>query len=780
MSKSFKISTQMHLFLTVVVFNLFFALLFRFADVSARDSLLILLVVNFQILLGGLIWSRIRPQSSIDLVEFVGMGGALGFGLSLISSQLFRLFVPFSISWFILPLLLLIFFQIREESPLDVSFTKLQAPNNLLFIISGTLIALSTSWYWLVSTAVAVFLWTVLHFLRDSNRSAGLSQSKWQGLLAIAAVAMSVRAIMHLSALTEIRNPLWWNLRFGVLQDPDTIFAESMVNSTQNFGYQGNIFVSGLRFYYHWFAFAWEATLGSISQLTPFAVTAIAAPAIVFFVILCLVFTIARRVSSSVFSAPAAMFSVAMLCAGQIPFLRILHPYSFSFNFGLMFLYSLVIFVLTCHEMKRSVLLIGVLLMSLCLLGSKVSFGPMLVVGFGFCLLWALLFKTYRESAFLLSIAGALAVLVSFTVIYKIGARSGVDYRISFMDILRQKANLENGLSGSIVFVTFLCVLGYLLAPATGLFFLRDVFTVDKSFGIIFSVAGGLTGITLGFVLSDPSETGAYFIQGGLALLVPTAVASLFASHRRADQRFRYLFLVATVICLQGARLWPEIYNDSFSKNGNHYYRLALAIGMPTMVAVFCVGLLSILSQSDNNIKSFRALAILLLVSTVGSYYANAGDFFSKGQWAARNVRIEPADVISGSNQYRNLLLWLRDNSDQKDIVATNRYCSIATEPPPGCRAIWSLTSALTGRQMLSEGTWTTNIISGFEDEAEKRRSLVENFVNLPTNQTRAQLSDYGVRWVVADYAVTNTRNWGEFAEVRFKNKAGVILELVP
>ena len=418
--------------------------------------------------------------------------------------------------------------------------------------------------------------------------------------------------------------------------------------------------------------------------------------------------------------------------------------------------------------------------MSLCLLGSKVSFGPMLVVGFGFCLLWALLFKTYRESAFLLSIAGALAVLVSFTVIYKIGARSGVDYRISFMDILRQKANLENGLSGSIVFVTFLCVLGYLLAPATGLFFLRDVFTVDKSFGIIFSVAGGLTGITLGFVLSDPSETGAYFIQGGLALLVPTAVASLFASHRRADQRFRYLFLVATVICLQGARLWPEIYNDSFSKNGNHYYRLALAIGMPTMVAVFCVGLLSILRQSDNNIKSFRALAILLLVSTVGSYYANAGDFFSKGQWAARNVRIEPADVISGSNQYRNLLLWLRDNSDQKDIVATNRYCSIATEPPPGCRAIWSLTSALTGRQMLSEGTWTTNIISGFEDEAEKRRSLVENFVNLPTNQTRAQLSDYGVRWVVADYAVTNTRNWGEFAEVRFKNKAGVILELVP
>ena len=772
--------TQIRLLQIAVVFNLLFAILFRLADVSIKDLLLILLVANVQILFGGLIWTTMRSQSSIELSEFVGMGGAFGFGLSLISSQLFRAFAPFWISWLIIPVLSLVVLQIRSSCSLHNSLAKLQKSNDLFLIFSGTLIALSTSWYWLVSTAVAVFLCSVLHFLRVSNRSAGLSQSNWQGLLAIAAVAMSVRAILHLSALAEIRNPLWWNLRFGVMQDPDAIFAESMVNSMRNFGYQENIFVSGLRFYYHWFAFAWEATLGSISQLTPFAVTAIAAPAIVFFVILCLVFTIARRISSSLFSAPAAMFSVAMLCAGPIPFFRILHPYSFSFNFGLIFLYALVIFVLTCHEMMRSVLLIGVLLMSLCLLGSKVSFGPMLVVGFGFCLLWSLLFKTYRKSAIFLSIAGAVAVIVSFTVIYKIGARSGVDYRISLMDILRQKANLENGLSGTIVFVTFLCVLGYLLAPVIGLFYLKDVFTIDKGFGIVFSVAGGLTGIALGFVLSDPSETGAYFIQGGLALLVPPAVATLFASHRRTDQRFRYLFLAATVICLQGARLWPDIYNDSSSNNGNHYYRLALAIGMPTMVAFLCVGLIIIVKQSKSTIRPFRSLAILLLISTVGSYYANAGDFFDKGQWAARNVRIEPADVISGSNQYRKLLLWLRDNSEQKDLVATNRYCSTSTEEPPGCRAIWSLTSALTGRQMLSEGTWTTNTILGFEDEAEKRRSLVEDFVNLPTKQTRTLLSDYGVRWVVADYAITNVRNWGNFANIRFENKAGAILELAP
>ena len=242
MSKLLKIFAQVHLLRIVVFSNSFFALLFRFADANLKDSLLILIVVNAQISLGGLIWTMMRSQSSIDLVEFVGMGGAFGFGLSLISSQLFRTFVPFSISWLILPVLSLVVLQIRGGCSLRVSLAKLQAPSDLLLIFSGTLIALSTSWYWLVSTALAVFLWTVLHYLRESNRSADVSQSKWQAVIALAAVAMSVRAVLHLSALAELRNPLWWNLRFGVMQDPDMIFAESMVNSTRHLGYQGKCF----------------------------------------------------------------------------------------------------------------------------------------------------------------------------------------------------------------------------------------------------------------------------------------------------------------------------------------------------------------------------------------------------------------------------------------------------------------------------------------------------------------------------------------------------------
>ncbi|GBL21661.1 hypothetical protein EMGBS4_17210 [Acidimicrobiaceae bacterium] len=60
------------------------------------------------------------------------------------------------------------------------------------------------------------------------------------------------------------------------------------------------------------------------------------------------------------------------------------------------------------------------------------------------------------------------------------------------------------------------------------------------------------------------------------------------------------------------------------------------------------------------------------------------------------------------------------------------------------------------------------------------RRNLVADFIDRPTTERRTSLLEFGVRWVVVDYAVTKTRDWGDFAQVRFANKAGAILELAP
>lgn len=150
-------------------------------------------------------------------------------------------------------------------------------------------------------------------------------------------------------------------------------------------------------------------------------------------------------------------------------------------------------------------------------------------------------------------------------------------------------------------------------------------------------------------------------------------------------------------------------------------------------------------------------------------FYQDGGDYHA--------LRVDEADMTSGATAYRELLIWLRDNSQVDELVATNRYCSDSYEFPPNCLALWSLTSAISRRQVLVEGMYPPQS-EYLQVERENRRKLVEQFVNKPSRISLDALVKYGVTWVVADHAVTKTRNWGVFAEIRFVNVAGSILKL--
>ena len=763
-----------------LIANIIFALLFRLCELNLIDVVQILFVVNVQIVLGGLTWMNFRRGKSIPLAEFVGMGGAIGFGLAILSSQIFRTILPQSVAWLILPALVSVICRIQGSRSIKEVAADIGYDADTGVIFAATLIALSTSWYWLISTAVSVLLWAIFFRLRQHRTSSSFFKSKSHIALLISALIISIRALKHLSLLDQIRNPLWWNLRFGVMQDPDQIFYESMVNSTRLLGNQGNIFFTGLNFYYHWFSYAWESTLGSLNETQPFVITAIAGPAIVLLVLLCLVCTVAKRISSNALSGPAAVLVVSMMCAGPIPFLRVLHPYSFSFNFSLIFLYAILVVLFTNTEIKTAHLFFISFYLCVCLFGSKVSFVPILVIG-SFCnVLWSL--KTAQRVTQAAAVFGAsiLATVACFSTMYSLSSNSGSNYHLSFADILWQKANIEQQLPIYIVLVSFVFVTTILILPTLGVFLTRSVFQIERQPGIVVAVSAGVSGLILGFLLSDPAESNAYFIQAGLALLVPISVA--IALHRFNLNNFRtqIFFVVSFFFSVEGARLWPRTYRGITGEGLSPFIKTSLTMGIPTLIPIFCFVLVRYLPQLRFAVKSTQFLVILLIVSSAGSYYANAGEFFNKGVWAANNVQFANADVISGSPAYRNLLLWLRNNSELSDLVATNRYCSVSTDLPSECQALWNLTSAISGRRMLSEGVWTIVTISGLESELATRVDLVDSFVDQPSLQNRSALLDYGVRWVVADFAVAKNRNWGEFAEVRFENKAGAILELVP
>ena len=179
--------------------------------------------------------------------------------------------------------------------------------------------------------------------------------------------------------------------------------------------------------------------------------------------------------------------------------------------------------------------------------------------------------------------------------------------------------------------------------------------------------------------------------------------------------------------------------------------------------------------------KNSLVFAVLLTIafSTIGSYLSFAPHFYRLSV-STRDLDFDPVDDLTGSPDYRELFKWISENSNQTDVVAVNRYCSRASEVPTDCLALWNLTSALSGRQMLAEGLYPPGS-QDLDSERERRRVLIDQFVKSPNDDLNQELQKYGVRFVIVDFAISpfsGSRTWAPFATIRFKNNAGLILEL--
>ena len=142
---------------------------------------------------------------------------------------------------------------------------------------------------------------------------------------------------------------------------------------------------------------------------------------------------------------------------------------------------------------------------------------------------------------------------------------------------------------------------------------------------------------------------------------------------------------------------------------------------------------------------------------------------------------------LAGSQNQRDAMNWIRDNTDPDDLIATNRRClqNDFCEIPK-----WYLVSALAHRQLLLESNST-----GLKDEnplVNERRMLSENFISNPTADMEKRLYELGVRWhyVELDFIKTakgweplskaQQRTWEPWAKIVYKNTTSVVLQLLP
>ena len=293
---------------------------------------------------------------------------------------------------------------------------------------------------------------------------------------------------------------------------------------------------------------------------------------------------------------------------------------------------------------------------------------------------------------------------------------------------------------------------------------------------MVFSLSGGISSLIFGVLFYDVNENLAYLIQTAIALILPISIVALCNSKSGAGTKVFSGVGIAVVIGVLAAKVSWSVFDRVSGNSMRVVYESSLAVLIPLAIGLLLFSIARVLFRISARRALILAAVSLITSATLGSYVSFASGFYQDGV-DYHALRVDDADTITGAPAYRELLIFLRDNSQVDDLVATNRYCSDSYELAPNCVALWSLTSAISKRQVLIEGVMPANSESLFV-EREKRRALIEHFVNKPSRISLDALVKYGVDWVVADYAVTKTRSWGEFAEIRFANDAGSILEL--
>ena len=753
------------------------------SSVEVLDAIAIILIVATQVLLGGLIWREIRGSAPIEIAEFLGVGSAVGFSLALISSQVFREILPRSVAWLVLLLAVcgLCYFvknvSLTDEAPVVESEIKSEPKFELSVIFCGTLIALSTSWYWLVPTALVCAGFVTWLLLRENFRSLGVKVYMLYRAMLVPLGYYTFQVLLDLTRVETIRNSNWWSLRFGVLQDPDVVFNESMINSVQKFGAGDNIFFAGYPLQYHWLSFAWEATLGSIRNLAPFAVSGIAGPAIVIFAIMALVYALARRLSANPFAPPATVAVIAMMCSGPIPLFRALNPYSFSYNFSLILVFAIVI-LLTALETRISAF--GVFIFGLFVftaVGSKVSNAVGIATGLLVVFASAILRRENIRRSLLLGCSAALAIALFWYFAYRApGASGGSTIRIDFGEIFIQKANYSWSSARSVLILGFGATSAAILFPLSGFLLHRRDDIYPYRLANRFAISAGFVIVFLAVLAADDFESSSYLLEAGLAVSLPFSLARVFRYAEKMQTNKYFVIFISIALGFASAYVWNMLYEDLDGSQFSNETRQSLILLIPLLASLVLA--LLILFVSRRLRFGVLAFSLVLVSSSAGSFIANAGSFYSIGV-ATRSGSTEIAEPIIGSIEYRELLMWLKTNSANNDLVATNRQCLEVRPNPKECLALWSLTSAISGRQNLVEGFYPPNSESQNE-ERDRRMSIVIEFVENPSDENRDALIAYGVKWVVVDQAITNSRDWAPFATERFKNLAGSILELNP
>lgn len=717
------------------------------AGVRVSDSLFAALVIAVQMHSGMLFWILLNRKKAFTIPELIGLGIAFGSLFSLLSVYAFQATAFRDISWLFpsvlitcalfLPTLRSNFFQleIRPTSGRDISF-----------IFSATVFALSLLWIWALPLVLVPFIFTWLQ----------------KRLYQLFVIPLSVAALVA-SQFLRNSSTSWW------IFSHDQMYLEGFSEGIYRYGQNENMHLVGYGFPYHWFSLLWSATVTHAADLAPLVGLGIILPIVSLFACINLLWTITNH-----HSKVASYVSVISFVLGSnaINWTAIRFTNSPTFLFSLIWLLAFIYIFQLALKQNRFILdlVLGFLLFGA--FGGKVTHGIVILSGLGVVLLSKVGFsKEFKDLSRLIRMYGVLsfATLLIYFLVYRgqrVGGRMlyispgelGFQVGVAYMSSTRWIWIVAS------IAVLIGCSSMFIIAMKN-----RSRFDSDRDI-TIFAIGSFFISLILTLVLAQEGGSQGYFLlSASVIILIPAskAIAQMSADLKTLKPSAKTIIvsIFCAIFCLGAVRFWNS------TPSGVDVYRFGLIfkILVLAMPCIFFVISQTFFRKACTYHGYFILFAAFLIFGVSHRFFA-AETYFDR---FSIDQQIEP---ISGSDQRIEALTWLRQNSHENDLVATNRFCIPNVDP---CAKKWYLVSAISRRRLLIEGFgYGLPVGKGASIASERMINSIE-FGRKPNEHLWEYLKTFNVKWFVIDAAAERvTNSWEPYANVVFQNSEMKILRI--
>jgi hypothetical protein len=771
---------------SIAVSGLFYFLLIL-SGVKVAQALLITGLVVIQTACGSFIYLRWLKSEPTTRAECLGMGFAIGSLLFVLADQILLTTFASEFSWLVL-LFCLWLVWILQKSKGESQTNEIREIDLKTFaaVFSGALLILAPEWFWTFPAGVVSLVFTGFLYRNNFKRS-------------IIAVPIGIVAIsVALFWSIQIRPSFWWQM------SREQPFLETIATSVSKFGSFKNILATGFTINYHWLSYGWSGLLTKQTEADLFLIQTKVLPVALAIACALIIFALAKALQAS---DTAAFIALALLVTYEtVPtwgwgfHLGQIHS---SSNFFAQFLLIafFVSFVRYFHDsLKQSPTLPAILLSAV--LVTKSSHG-LLILGALTSLLFLQIIsrRSSKKTARLLLASFPLCVAIYFIYFIKTGMKSSLGY---FTFVWEQQGELRDFANMKPWFTLAAIILVFGLG---GYQFILTTFSIKKNFKELnpvatFSALFALVGLgaTSFLDFSGDNSEQLYFLQAVSFLPIVVFVVELTKKETRIyAYKSKYLF-VFIIGFISGASL-------EFIPNLNSGSKIAISLRLFRSLVVLIPLGVSILiylvvrqRKPKTVVLSISVLVLISFASTSFGIFSNNIVERQSRTYAERTRQKLSMDQLF-ANGSRDVGTWIRANSAESDIFASNFFCddmkcsgdgwfeqSIGNTPhkftPAGYGTYtgfrsWSVELALESqRQFLIQAYVNFWQYESPPDWLRERVDASVEFADSPSVQTFDYLKAKRVTWFVVDLESTTNRNWNEFATEMYSNDRFLVLKL--